>query len=371
MSRSLPLSVLILVVTSLAVALASCEPSDRAPTLLAAKDPREVPPPITRTEPAVVHVDLVAEEVVGEIMPGKTFAFWTFNGTVPGPMIRVMEGDTVEVTLHNALGNREPHNLDFHAATGPGGGGPVSNVAPGDTKTFSFRARRRGAYAYHCMAEGMPWEHIAHGMYGLIQVDPPGGLPAGFQEYYVGQGEWYLGEGGEKEEEEEEEGEGAAPGPQPTFTLDMEKASAEGPDLFTFNGHSEALTSPRLFGGAMRVQQDAKVRIFFVNGGPNKISSLHVVGAIFDRAYGSNPDDAVRNEEVLLVAPTSAAVVELEMPVPGSYELIDHTVFRAAHGAIGRLTVTPTTAPTPEDPNGSWPTEIYGPPPGTTTASTP
>lgn len=325
------------------------------------KDPRDVPPPITRTTPETVHIDLVAKEVAGEIAPGKSFAFWTFNGTVPGPMIRVMEGDLIEIRLHNDLGNVEPHDIDFHAVTGPGGGAPVLTVKPGETKTVSFRALRRGAYFYHCAAEGMPWEHVAHGMYGLIQVEPPGGLPGGYKEFYVGQSEWYLtADLAEAEAEEEEEEEGS--GPQPEFTVDMAKAARGLPDLYTFNGHTEALMNPQLFGDAMRVNQGDKVRIFFANSGPNVASSFHIMGVIFDQVYPGDPADVIHNEEVLFVSPGSAAVAESTMPVPGDFMLVDHALFHASLGAMGKLSVMPTVAPTDADPNGSWPTDIYGEP---------
>jgi nitrite reductase (NO-forming) len=321
-----------------------------------AKDPREVPAPITRTTPEVVKVDLHVREVVAEVDPGKTFAFWTFNGTVPGPFIRAMEGDTVEVTLTNEMSSAEPHNLDFHAAIGPGGGAPVTEVAPGETKTFSFRATRRGAYIYHCSGEGMPWEHVSHGMFGLIQIDPPGGLPSGYKEFYIGQSEWYLGQGGAEEEEHADHA-----GPRPAFNVDMDKAAAEKPDFYSFNGHTKALASTAMFGGAMQVQQGDKVRLFFVNSGPNKISSFHVIGEIFDRVYGGHPDDAVRNEETVVVPPGSAVVAEFEAAVPGEYLLVDHALFRVPKGAAGVLHVTPTEQPSAGRPNGSWPTELYSP----------
>ncbi len=318
------------------------------------KDPREVPPPMSRATPGIVHVDLVAKEIVAELTPGKTFPFWTFNGTVPGPLIRVMEGDMVEVSIENALSNGDPHNLDFHAALGPGGGAPVTNVEPGEKKTFHFRATRRGAYIYHCAGEGMPWEHVAHGMFGLIQVDPPGGLAPGYRELYVGQSEWYVGDPGEEEREH-------AKDPAPTLGLDTSKATAERPDFFTFNGHTGALSTGPL-AQAMTVMQGDKVRVFFVNGGPNATSSLHVIGTIFDRVYGGHPDDALRNEETVSVPPGSATVVEFAADVPGVYSLVDHALFRVPRGALALIHVEPTRAPTGADPSGSWPLDLYDPP---------
>lgn len=355
-------------ITAIAIAssLSACAdpgpPHDR-PEGLALKDPREVPPPSPEPSPRVVKVALEAREMVAEIAPDTTFPVWSFNGTVPGPMIRVTEGDTVEVTLTNAITSVDPHNLDFHAVLGPGGGGPVTEVRPGETRTFSFKATTQGAFIYHCGAEGMPWEHLAHGMYGLIQVDPVGGLAPGYREIYVGQNEWYLGDpADDAEAEEHEEHGGEARGPRPRFVLDGAKAAAELPDLYSFNGHTEALSSSALFGDAMSFVQGEKVRVFFVNGGPNKASSLHVVGQIFTAAYASGASEAVHGEETVLVAPGSAVVVEMQARVPGSYMLVDHALYRASLGAMGLLHVAPAVAPSESDPDGSWPTDLYGPP---------
>lgn len=339
------------------LALGSACDGDRARAAQAshtvARDPLDVPPPIARTTAATVAVDLVAEEVVAELAPGKSFTFWTFNGTVPGPMIRVREGDTLVVNLTNALRNTEPHNLDFHAAIGPGGGAAVSDVEPGESASFSFKATRSGAFIYHCSGEGMPWEHVAYGMFGLIQVDPAGGLPAGFTEAYVGQSEWYLAPA-------ESGGTGVPEGE--LYVLDEDKAAMEHPDPFTFNGHTRALTDPAIFGEALRVMQGDRLRVFFVNGGPNLGSNWHVIGQIFDAVYPGHPDDRVRNEETLYVPPGSAAVFELTAAVPGTYDLVDHALWRVPRGARGLLHVDPTVPPTTHDPDGSWPLDLFSPP---------
>ncbi|MCK6553266.1 multicopper oxidase domain-containing protein [Candidatus Binatia bacterium] len=323
-----------------------------APTYVA-KDPLDVPSPIVRTAPATVTVDLVAREVVAEIAPGKWFTFWTFNGTVPGPMIRVREGDTLVVNLTNELHNTEPHNLDFHAAMGPGGGAAVTDVEPGESKSFSFKAQRSGAFIYHCAGEGMPWEHVAFGMYGMIQVDPPEGLPDGFAEAYVGQSEWYLAPAPDGSS-------GQADGD--LYVLDEDKAGMEHPDLFTFNGHTRALVDPAIFGNALRVNQGDRLRVFFVNAGPNLGSSWHIIGQIFDSVYTGHPSDRIRNEETLYVPPGSAAVLELTAAVPGTYNLVDHALWRVPKGALGNLHVDPTIPPTAHDPNGSWPLDLFSPP---------
>ncbi len=326
----------------------------------AAKDPREVGSPVLRTTPDMVEVNLVAKEVIADLAEGKRYAFWTFNGTVPGPLIRVMEGDTVEVTFTNDLNSVEPHNLDFHAAIGPGGGAAVTNVEPGETRIFRFKAMRRGAYIYHCAGEGMPWEHVAHGMYGLILVEPPGGLEPGFKEFYIGQSDWYVSQRNAANGTDEDGGVSGGDGPELVF--DDDKASDELASYYSFNGHAKALSDPAIFGSAITVNQDDQVRLFFVNAGPNKTSSFHMIGAIFDKVYPGHPDDFVRNEETVSVPPGSAVVMELQVPVPGMYQFVDHALFRVPKGAAGTLTVMPAVGPTLDNPVGSWPEDLYDPP---------
>lgn len=322
-----------------------------------AKNPADLPPPISRIMPATVTVNLEAQEVVGEIAPGKTAWFWTFNGTIPGPMIRVMEGDTVVINLTNNLENVEPHNIDFHAAMGPGGGAAVTNVEPGETKTLTFKAMRAGAYIYHCAGEGLPWEHVSYGMYGLIMVEPKGGLPKVDKEFYIGQSDWYLIENSASVEPRDF----LAPD---VLVLDEDKTLAEHPDMFTFNGHQNALTDPMLYGETIRVDitnklKPKQVRFFFVTGGPNIGSNWHIIGQIFDRVYTGSPKTSVENEETVYVAPGSAAVFELTAMVPGKYLLVDHALWRVPKGAAGFLWVDPQCL---DASTCAWPSEIYSPP---------
>lgn len=156
-----------------------------------ARDPNDLPPPLTRTINETVHVDLETQEVIAEIAPGIKYNYWTFNGKVPGPFVRVLEGDTVEVSIKNNQTSIHPHNIDFHAVTGPGGGATVTNVNPGETKMFIFKALNPGLYVYHCAHPNVS-THMAHGMYGLILVEPKGGLPKVDKEFYIMQGELYT-----------------------------------------------------------------------------------------------------------------------------------------------------------------------------------
>jgi nitrite reductase (NO-forming) len=326
------------------------------------KNPAEAGVPVyPRNYPITQTFNLVAKEVVAEIDAGDATAvppvaprrywFWTFaelgkTATVPGPILRVMKGDTVVINLTNELfspisGNVEPHNIDFHAAMGPGGGAAVTNVAPGQTATLTFKATRAGAYIYHCAGEGKPWEHVAHGMYGMIVVEPSGGLPPFDREFYVGQGEWYLG----AQPVAAADPANVTGGTADYHDMDEALADEEHPNVYSFNGHKTALVA-----NPLRATQNDRVRIFFVNGGPNKISNFHVIGQIFDKVAVGAPRTSVMNEETMAVTPGSAAMFELDAFVPGRYVLVD-----VPKGAGGYLQVAPLIP-------GVWPTKIFAPP---------
>ncbi len=193
------------------------------------RDPADVPAPIGDRAAQNVRIDLETVEVKGQLANGTTYNYWTFNGTVPGPMLRVRVGDTVEVHLKNNPGSQMIHSVDFHAVTGPGGGATVTQVPPGQEKTFTFKALNPGVYVYHC-ATPMVAHHISNGMYGLIVVEPEGGLPKVDKEFYVMQGEIYT----------------QAPFGQQGFqAMSVDKLLAEQPEYMTFNGAVGALTDKK------------------------------------------------------------------------------------------------------------------------------
>ncbi|MDR2012254.1 MAG: copper-containing nitrite reductase [Rhodanobacter sp.] len=282
--------------------------------------PPQVPPPIHRDKPAKVIVELEVIEKDMPISEGVSYRFWTFGGTVPGSFIRVRQGDTVEFHLKNNPNNKMPHNIDLHGVTGPGGGAASSSTAPGHESQFTFKALNQGIFIYHC-ATAPVGMHIANGMYGLFLVEPPEGMPAVDHEYYVMQGDFYTtGKYREK-------------GAQP---FDMEKAIAEQPTYVVFNGREGSLTGDN----ALTAKTDQTVRMFIGNGGPNLVSSFHIIGEIFDRVQSEGGTLAQENVQTTLVPSGGAAIVQFHTEVPGSYVLVDHSIFRAFNkGALGILKV--------------------------------
>ena len=285
-----------------------------------ARDPGQVPPPIERDEPTTIDIELVAKEVIAEMAPGVYVNYWTFGGQVPGPMLRVRVGDTVNLTLKNDATSLHHHNIDLHAVTGPGGGAAVTNVAPGESKTLTFKALNPGLYVYHCAYPNMA-NHMAHGMYGLILVEPEEGLPPVDREFYVMQGEFYskggLGKRG--------------------LQIFDARAMLEGkPTYVVFNGKVGGVV------GNMHAQTGESVRIYVGNGGVNLISSFHLVGEIFDRIYpeGAIGSDPHQNVQTTLVPAGGSSVVEFKLDMPGQYVMVDHALARVDRGAWGTLTVT-------------------------------
>jgi nitrite reductase (NO-forming) len=285
-----------------------------------AADPTDIPPPIDRTATTTVHIDLTTKEVIAEIAPGVTMNFWTFNGQIPGPFLRVREGDTVELTLTNDPTSLHHHSIDLHAVTGPGGGSAVTMVAPGESKTLRFTALHPGLFVYHCAEPNVP-SHLAHGMYGLILVEPEGGLPAVDQEFYVMQGEFYAtGELGRR-------------GLQ---LFDADAMLSGNPQYVVFNGRTEGLN------GKMHASVGDTVRVYFGNAGVNLVSSFHVIGEVFDNVYreGDLTSEPAHNVQTTLVPAGGAAVVSFGLDYPGNYVFVDHALARLERGAWGVLSVT-------------------------------
>ncbi len=290
---------------------------ERVPNI--SRNPADVPKTVVYAEDGVVEVSLTTKEVIAEMADGTTFNYWTFDGTVPGPFIRVQEGDTIRLTIHNDETSVHPHNVDFHAVTGPGGGGAATIVAPGETKMFTFKAMNAGLFIYHC-AFGNPGLHMTHGMYGLILVEPKGGLPPVDEEFYVVQGEFYSAGG---------------LGRKGLQLFDTEAYLDGRPQYVVFNGKTGALVE------GMNAKVGDTVRIYVGNGGVNLISSFHVIGEIFDRVYreGDLLSPPAQNLQTTLIPAGGAVMVEFKVDYPGNYLLVDHALSRVDRGAWGVLHV--------------------------------
>ncbi|CAI86552.1 MULTISPECIES: copper-containing nitrite reductase [Pseudoalteromonas] len=282
--------------------------------------PPMVPPAINRDHSAKVVINLETREQVGRIADGVEYVFWSFGETVPGSFIRVREGDEIEFNLSNHPSSKMPHNIDLHAVTGPGGGAESSFTAPGHTSTFNFKALNPGLYIYHC-ATAPVGMHIANGMYGLILVEPKEGLAPVDREYYLVQGDFYT------------KGEFGEAGLQP---FDMAKAIDEDADYVVFNGSVGSTTDEN----SLTAKVGETVRLYIGNGGPNLVSSFHVIGEIFDTVYVEGGSLKNHNVQTTLIPAGGAAIVEFKVEVPGTFILVDHSIFRAFNkGALAMLKV--------------------------------
>jgi nitrite reductase (NO-forming) len=285
------------------------------------RDPADLPGPIGQRAPKIVRVDLETVELVGHLDDGTTYTYWTFNAKVPGPFVRVRVGDTVEVHLKNPAGSVMAHSVDFHAATGPGGGAHATQTDPGNETVVTFKALKPGIYVYHCATPSVA-HHITSGMYGLILVEPEGGLPQVDREFYVMQGELYtvepFGTRGEME-------------------MDYDKLISERPEYFLFNGAVGSLTRTH----PLYANAGETVRIYFGVGGPNFTSSFHVIGEIFDSVYalGSVLSPPVQGVQTVTVAPGGATIVDFKIERGATYVLVDHALSRAERGLAGYLIV--------------------------------
>ncbi|MET3792200.1 copper-containing nitrite reductase [Aquamicrobium terrae] len=285
------------------------------------RDPADLPGPIGQRAPQVVRVDLETVELTGRLDDGTTYVYWTFNSKVPGPFLRVRVGDTVEVHIKNAADSVMPHSVDFHAATGPGGGADFTQIAPGEEAVVTFQALKPGIFVYHCATPSVA-HHITSGMYGLILVEPEGGLPQVDREFYVMQGEIYTVEPfGTKGEME----------------MDYDKLLSEQPEYFLFNGSVGALTKTH----PLYASAGETVRIYFGVGGPNFTSSFHVIGEIFDHVYtlGSVTSPPLTGVQTVTVPPGGATIVDFKIDRGGHYVLVDHALSRAERGLAGYLIV--------------------------------
>lgn len=249
--------------------------------------------------PKTFHLTTSEHEVrIGE----HVMTQWMFNEQVPGPVLRAVVGDAVTITISNDPSSRFLHSVDFHASQLTMGGGHVQ-VAPGKTGTFRFRANYPGVFMYHCATPPV-LEHIGHGMYGMIIVQPKAGYGDRRPEYAFVQSELYR---------------------------DFATMRAGTPGAVVLNGMPN-----QYFEQPIQLPKDAKIRVFYLNAGPSLLSSPHVVGTIFDRAYeDGNPLNISYGRQVLPLAASGSMVAEMLLVDEGKYPLVTHQFNHVASGALG------------------------------------
>jgi nitrite reductase (NO-forming) len=269
-------------------------------------------PPVSPERTTKLH--FTAREVPLKIADDTVISAWTFDGDIPGPIVHVKQGDTVEFTLANA--GSIPHSMDFHAAQiDPKVA--FRSAAPGQAVSYTFRAKYPGVYMYHCGTSPVLM-HIGSGMVGAIVVDPPSPLPSA-KEFVLVESEYYLGEakGG-------------------LLAFDYTKMLATLPDYVVFNGRpSQYMTAP------LSVHVGDRVRFYVVNAGPTHPCNFHVVGEQFDTVYlGAPPGVPLRGVQTFAVAPGGGLIFELLADIPGEFVFVNHGFGHGQKGAIGILTVT-------------------------------
>jgi nitrite reductase (NO-forming) len=264
---------------------------------------------------STVNVTLTIKELLLPIAPGVVYHAWTFGGTVPGPVVRVRQGQTVHFTLVND--GMMPHSIDFHAAQTPWNVN-YQDVPVGKSFTFDWKANYPGVFMYHCGAPTVIY-HMANGMYGAIIVDPAQGwVPA--QEYVLVQSEFYTAQLSDG-----------------TYSVDTTKLTAGNPDYVVFNGYANQYKTTPIVAKA-----GERIRIFIVNAGPTLFSAFHVIGAIFSDTYADgNPANHMVGNQTVTVPPGGGIVVELTIPQAGLYPFVTHSFADVGKGAIGILKVVP------------------------------
>ncbi len=288
------------------------------------RKPNDIPAPVGNRSATNVEFTIITEEVTAKLDDGTSFTFWTFNGAVPGPLIRVRVGDNATIHLKNPSTSEHTHSIDFHAVNKDGGGAAFTQAKPGETKSFSFIAEWEGVFIYHCASPHVP-THISKGMYGTISVEPAGGLLDVDYEFYVGQNEIYTK---------------YPKGTQGHQEFDDRKQLEENPDYVIFNGMVNALTLGEY---SLNVTINSTVRLFFAVGGPNIISNFHLIGGVWNRVYYETDWSApnMYNAETIAVVPGSALAIEIDITRTGKFILVDHALTRTFDkGALGFMYAT-------------------------------
>ncbi len=283
--------------------------------------PNAAPAPIDAALPpreagALHHIRIEIRHATVTIAPGVTYAAWTFGGSVPGPALHIRQGDTVDFTLVNKA--PIPHSLDFHAAEiAPNK--YYRNLMPNDSIHYRFVARVPGAFLYHCGTAPVAL-HIASGMYGALVVDPIVPRPKAHELVFV-QSEFYLT---------------AAKDKNGAFSVDWSRMLSLAPEHVVFNGRASQYAEHPI-----DVKAGELIRMHVVNAGPNRSSSFHVVGGIFDQVFDDGSSTPLRGVQTVNVPVGGGAIFELRLKEPGDYPFVTHAFADATKGAVGVLRAGP------------------------------
>lgn len=268
-------------------------------------------PPVSPTRTTKLH--FTTKEVPLRVRDDTVVAAWTFEGDIPGPIVHVRQGDTVEFTLTNA--GHVPHSMDFHAAQlDPKVA--FRSVMPGQSLSFTYKPKYSGAFLYHC-GTGPVLMHMGSGMFGAIIVDPLTPLPKA-KEFVLVQSEFYLG-----------------PEQNGVYPFDYNKMLGTLPDLFAFNGRPNQYQAEPI-----HVKRGDLVRFHVLNAGPTHPCAFHVVGEQFDTVYlGAPPGNAIHGVQTFDVAAGGGMIFEVQADVPGEFVFVNHAFGHGQKGAIGLLIV--------------------------------
>lgn len=266
-------------------------------------------------EGKVHELELVTEEKPMTVAPGIVQKVWTFNGTVPGPVLRVRVGDTVRIKLTNPATSEVPHSVDFHSSL-VAWNDEMTSILPGESKIYEWKAEYAGVWMYHC-GTAPALHHIANGMYGMVIVEPEGGLPPVDKEFVLTQSEWYLGPQGE------------------VSSLEKASEAAPAPDLVVFNGIANQYKD-----NPLKVETGERVRVFVLNAGPNVDSSFHIVGTIFDTVikegvFLERGNKGNWGSQAVDLAPAQGAIVEFSFAEDGLYPIVTHAFNYVGRGDLG------------------------------------
>ncbi|HUG47434.1 MAG TPA: multicopper oxidase domain-containing protein [Candidatus Limnocylindria bacterium] len=261
------------------------------------------------------ELELIMTERPMTVAPGYVQQVWTFGDEVPGPVLRVKVGDTIRVRLVNSPDNQLPHSLDFHSSM-VAWNDEMRSINPGEELIYEWVANHAGVWMYHC-GTSPALHHIANGMYGMVIVEPEGGLDPVEHEFAFVQSEWYLGQQG-----------------QPTDLAKAMKAAPE-PDFVVFNGVANQYAD-----GPIEVATGERVRVFVLNAGPSVDSSFHIVGTIFDRVIKEGVELERDNPgrwgaQAVDLAPAQGAIVEFVLAEDGLYPMVTHAFNFVGRGALG------------------------------------